>query len=49
MPDQTRLKTYEFVIPIIQHSTDISQSDSLYLMDEGLLLWKNLVEQAPQV
>jgi len=49
LPDNVRLSTYEFVIPIVKHSTDIAQPDSIYLMDEGLLLWMNVVSQASEI
>jgi hypothetical protein len=39
----------EFVIPIIHHSTDVNKTDHIYLIEDGLLLWLNVISSIPQL
>eukprot|EP01114_Cavostelium_apophysatum_P022781 TRINITY_DN8363_c0_g1_i1.p1 TRINITY_DN8363_c0_g1~~TRINITY_DN8363_c0_g1_i1.p1 ORF type:complete len:1020 (-),score=251.29 TRINITY_DN8363_c0_g1_i1:59-3118(-) len=47
--DPNSVVTEQFIVPIIRHSTDITQPDTIYLAEEGLLLWMNTVAQAKQM
>ena len=40
---------YEFLLPVIQSSTDVSQPHHVYLIEDGLELWHVTLLNAPAV
>lgn len=40
---------YEFLLPIIQMSTDVSQDQHVYLMEDGLELWQVTLHNSPVI
>ncbi|XP_030214058.1 importin-11 isoform X1 [Gadus morhua] len=40
---------YPFLLPVIQLSTDVSQSPHVYLMEDGLELWLVTLENSPAI
>nr|CAG4710470.1 unnamed protein product [Naegleria fowleri] len=39
---------YDFLLPLIQYSTDIDQDEHLYFIEEGLDLWHITMQYAPE-
>ncbi|KAG2386279.1 hypothetical protein C9374_002725 [Naegleria lovaniensis] len=39
---------YDFLLPLIQYSTDIDQEEHLYFIEEGLDLWHITMQYAPE-
>ena len=40
---------YEFLLPVIQSSTDVSQPHHVYLIEDGLELWHVTLLNAPAI
>ncbi|XP_038076376.1 importin-11-like [Patiria miniata] len=41
------VQLYPFLLPIIQFSTDVSQPPHVYLLDDGIDLWYETIQNAP--
>ncbi len=41
------VQLYPVLIPLIQHSTNVNARDSVYMLDEGLNLWRKVIQRAP--
>ncbi|KAL0489570.1 importin-11 [Acrasis kona] len=38
---------HNFLVPLVQHACDVDQADNLYLLEEGLDLWQELLQNSP--
>ncbi|ESO88153.1 hypothetical protein LOTGIDRAFT_219538 [Lottia gigantea] len=45
----TCTKLYDFLIPVIESSTDINQDQHIYLLEDGLELWVVTLQSSPHI